>query len=144
MKISELPLATPFRLLRLVKRKVWPLPCSHTLSQPWLCSRGDLPIAFRGTVIFSATFPSLTASRSPWWQSSLVLLSPLCADDAAHAVEYLRTSISFCRTSPKRRTIWEHPLRTASGFHIGFALLKVESVVRRVEKIGRASCRERV
>ena len=36
--------------------------CSHTLSQPWLCSRGDLPIAFRGTVIFSATFPSLTAS----------------------------------------------------------------------------------
>ena len=25
-------------------------------------SRGDLPIAFRGTVIFSATFPSLTAS----------------------------------------------------------------------------------
>ena len=62
---SELPLATPFRLLRLVKRKVWPLPCSHTLSQPWLCSRGDLPIAFRGTVIFSATFTSLTASRSP-------------------------------------------------------------------------------
>ena len=59
---SELPLATPFRLLRLVKRKVWPLPCSHTLSQPWLCSRVDLPIAFRGTVIFSATFPSLTAS----------------------------------------------------------------------------------
>ena len=59
---SELPLATPFRLLRLVKRKVWPLTCSHTLSQPWLCSRGDLPIAFRGTVIFSATFPSLTAS----------------------------------------------------------------------------------
>ena len=41
---------------------MWPLPCSHTLSQPWLCSRGDLPIAFRGTVIFSATFPSLTAS----------------------------------------------------------------------------------
>ena len=41
---------------------MWPLPCSPTLSQPWLCSRGDLPIAFRGTVIFSATFPSLTAS----------------------------------------------------------------------------------
>lgn len=41
---------------------MWPLPCSHTLSQPWLCSRGDLPIAFRGMVIFSATFPSLTAS----------------------------------------------------------------------------------
>ena len=41
---------------------MWPLPCSHTLSQPRLCSRGDLPIAFRGTVIFSATFPSLTAS----------------------------------------------------------------------------------
>ena len=38
------------------------MPCSPTLSQPWLCSRGDLPIAFRGTVIFSATFPSLTAS----------------------------------------------------------------------------------
>lgn len=84
---SELPLATPFRLLRLVKRKVWPLPCSHTLSQPWLCSRGDLPIAFRGTVIFPATFSSLTASRSPWWKSYLVLISPLCADDAVHAVE---------------------------------------------------------
>ena len=41
---------------------MWPLPCSHSLSQPWLCSRDDLPIAFRGTVIFSATFPSLTAS----------------------------------------------------------------------------------
>ena len=68
--------ATPFLLLRLVKRKVWPLTCSHALSQPWLCSRGDLPIAFRGTVIFSTTFSSLTASRSPWWQSSLVLLSP--------------------------------------------------------------------
>ena len=38
-----------------------------------------MPIAFRGTVIFSATFPSLTASRSPRWQSSLVLLSPLYA-----------------------------------------------------------------
>ena len=56
---------------------MWPLPCSHTLSQPWLCSRGDLPIAFRGMVIFSATFPSLTASRSPLWQSSLVLLAPI-------------------------------------------------------------------
>nr|DAZ26788.1 MAG TPA: hypothetical protein [Caudoviricetes sp.] len=22
---------------------MWPLPCSHSLSQPWLCSRGDLP-----------------------------------------------------------------------------------------------------
>ena len=43
--------------------------------------------AFRETVIFSATFPSLTASRSPWWQSSLVLLSPLYADDSVHAVE---------------------------------------------------------
>ena len=53
------------------------MPCSHTLSQPWLCSRGDLPIAFRGTVIFSATFTSLTASRSPVWQSSLVLLAPI-------------------------------------------------------------------
>ena len=41
---------------------MWPLPCSPTLSQSWLCSQGDLPIAFRGTVIFSTTFPSLTAS----------------------------------------------------------------------------------
>ena len=40
-------------------------------------SRGEKPIAFRGTVIFSATFPSLTASRSPVWQSSLVLLAPI-------------------------------------------------------------------
>ena len=54
--------ATPFLPLCLVKPKVRPLPCSHTLSWAWLCSRGDLPIAFRGTVIFSATFPSLSAS----------------------------------------------------------------------------------
>ena len=53
------------------------MPCSPTLSQAWLCSRREKPIAFRGTVIFSATFPSLTASRSPWWQSSLVLLSSI-------------------------------------------------------------------
>ena len=35
--------ATPFLLLWLIKRKVWPLPCSHSLSQPWLYSRSDLP-----------------------------------------------------------------------------------------------------
>nr|DAZ64963.1 MAG TPA: zinc finger domain-containing protein [Caudoviricetes sp.]DAZ77137.1 MAG TPA: zinc finger domain-containing protein [Caudoviricetes sp.] len=27
----------------MIKRKVWPLPCSHSLSQPWLCSRCNLP-----------------------------------------------------------------------------------------------------
>ena len=84
---SELPLATPFRLLRLVKRKVWPLPCSHTLSQPWLCSRGDLPIAFRGTVIFSATFPSLTASQLSFVAVLTRSSCPICADDAVHAAE---------------------------------------------------------
>ena len=84
---SELPLATPFRLLRLVKRKVWPLPCSHTLSQPWLCSRGELPIAFRETVIFSATFPSLTASPLSFVAVLSLSSFALCADDAVHAVE---------------------------------------------------------
>ena len=111
--------ATPFRLLRLVKRKVWPLPCSHTLSQPWLCSRGDLPIAFRETVIFPATFPSLTASplsfvavltRSscpivPMMQSTLpntprtsILLLP----QPRRSVAPLGTSSPSCKRLPHR------------------------------------------
>ena len=60
---------------------------SYIVAAVALLSRRFALSAFRGTVIFPATFPSLTASRSPWWQSSLVLLSPLCADDAVHAVE---------------------------------------------------------
>ena len=105
---SELPLATPFRLLRLVKRKVWPLPCSHTLSQPWLCSRGDLPIAFRGTVIFSATFPSLTASPLSFvavLTRSSCLIVPMMQSTLPNTP---RTSILFLllyATSPKCRTI---------------------------------------
>ena len=85
-------------------------------------SRGDLPIAFRGTVIFSATFPSLTASRSPWWQSSLVLLSPLCADDAVHAAEHSSHKYLLLPHLAEASHHWVRPLRPASGILIGFAL----------------------
>lgn len=98
---------------------MWPWPCSHTLLQPWLCSRGDLPIAFRGTVIFSATFPSLTASplsfvavltRSscpivPMMQSTLpntprtsILLLP----QPRRSVAPLGTSSTSCKRLPHR------------------------------------------
>ena len=97
---------------------MWPLPCSHTLSQPWLCSRGDLPIAFRGTVIFSATFSSLTASplsvvaaltRSfcpfvPMMQSTLSNNSAQVSLTAAprRSVAPLGTSSPSCKRLPHR------------------------------------------
>lgn len=119
---SELPLATPFRLLRLVKRKVWPLPCSHTLSQPWLCSRGDLPIAFRGKVIFSATFPSLTTSPL----SFVAVLSrsscPIVPMMQSTLPNTPRTSILLLPHLAEVSHHWERPLRPASGFLVGYAL----------------------
>ena len=121
---SELPLATPFRLLRLVKRKVWPLPCSHTLSQPWLCSRGDLPIAFRETVIFSATFPSLTASQLSFvavlTRSSCPFV-PMMQSTLPNNSAQVSLSASL-RYLAEVSHHWERPLSPASGFHIGFAL----------------------
>ena len=119
---SELPLATPFRLLRLVKRKVWPLPCSHTLSQPWLCSRGDLPIAFRGTVIFSATFPSLTASPLSFVAVLTRSSCPFVPMMQSTLPNNSAQVFSYCRYLAEVSHHWERPLRPASGFHIGFAL----------------------
>ena len=84
---SELPFCDTFPVVVIGKAESVAVAVQSHIIAAVLCSRGDMPIAFRGTVIFSATFSSLTASRSPWWQSSLVLLSPLCADDAVHAVE---------------------------------------------------------
>ena len=84
------------------------MPCSHTLSQPWLCSRGDLPIAFRGMVIFSATFPSLTASPLSFvtvLTRSSCLIVPMMQSTLPNTP---RTSILFLllyATSPKCRTI---------------------------------------
>ena len=124
---SELPLATPFRLLRLVKRKVWPLPCSHTLSQPWLCSRGDLPIAFRGTVIFSATFPSLTASPLSFvavlTRSSCPIVPMMQSTLPNNSAQVsLSASLRYLAEVSHHFLSWERPLSPASGFHIGFAL----------------------
>ena len=94
------------------------MPCSHRLSQPWLCSRGDVHIAFRGTVIFSATFPSLTASplsfvavlaRSscpivPMMQSTLPNNSAQVSLTAAprRSVAPLGTSSPSCKRLPHR------------------------------------------
>lgn len=119
--------ATPSRLLRLVKRKVWPLPCSHTLSQPWLCSRGDLPIAFRGTVIFSATFPSLTASPLSFvavLTRSSCQFVPMMQSTLPNNSAQVSLSASLCYLAEVSHHFlsWERPLRPASGFHIGFAL----------------------
>ena len=116
--------ATPFLLLRLVKRKVWPLTCSHTLSQPWLCSRDDLPIAFRGTVIFSATFPSLTASPLSFvavlTRSSFPFV-PMMQSTLPNNSAQVSLSASL-RYLAEESHHWELPLSPASGFHIGFAL----------------------
>lgn len=117
--------ATPFRVLRLVNRKVWPLPCSHTLSQPWLCSRGDLPIAFRGTVIFSATFPLLTASPLSFVAVLTRSSCPFVPMMQSTLPNNSAQAFSYCRSLAKvshHFLSWERPLRPASGFNIGFAL----------------------
>ena len=108
------------------------MPCSHTLSQPWLCSRGDLPIAFRGMVIFSATFPSLTASplsgvavltRSscpivPMMQSTLpntprtsILLLP----QPRRSVAPLGTASPSCKRLPRRLCVAKSGERSAES-----------------------------
>ena len=97
---------------------MWPLPCSPSLLWAWLRNRSDLPIAFRGTVIFSATFPSLTASRSPcgsplsfFFRPFVPMMQPTLSNNSAQvsltaaprrSVAPLGTSSPSCKRLPHR------------------------------------------
>ena len=101
-------------------------------------SRSDLPVIFSwnghilGYVSLAVRFA--LSGLAALARSSSVPFVPMTRSTPANTP---RTIISFC-CSPHRYAAPRHlerPLRPASGFRIGFALLKVESVVRRVERI---------
>ena len=116
---SELPFCDTFPVVAIGKAESVAVAVQSHIVVGEHRSRGDLPIAFRGTVIFSATFPSLTASplsfvavltRSscpimPMMQSTLpntprtsILLLPL----PRRSVAPLGTTTPSCKQFPRR------------------------------------------
>ena len=100
-------------------------------------SRGDLPVIFswNGHILGYVSLADRFAlsGLAALARSSSFPFVPMTLSKPANTP---RTIISFC-CSPHRYAAPRHlerPLRPASGFRIGFALLKVESVVRRVER----------
>ena len=120
--------ATPFLLLWLIKRKVWPLPCSHSLSQPWLCSRSDLPYR----LFVERSYSRL---RFPRWPLRALRVAVLSRSSFAPIVPMMQStlpnhsaqvslsaSLRYLAEVSHHFLSWERPLSPASGFHIGFAL----------------------
>ena len=134
---SELPFCDTFPVVVIGKAESVAVAVQSHIVVGEHCSRGDLAIFFswNGHIIVCVFLADRFAlsGLAVLARSSSIPFVPTTLSKPANTP---RTIISFC-CSPHRCAAshhWERPLRPASGFRIGFALLKVESVVRRVER----------